>query len=156
MVGYGDNLNWCWHAVYLQWFSGRSLCTWSATYISGTRPSVNECPSWSDMENISHYCIFNYGARTGFQRIYVFSLIYTTDHIFPVLPITQLVNHNGEPTMPHKLATSTKPSLSNLHILFFSCVLQKATAHVDTKALKMRHQSQNIFGLYSLEFHNIK
>ena len=40
-----------------------------------------------------------------------FSIMYTTDHIFTVLPIKHLVNQDGEPTTPHKLATTTKPSV---------------------------------------------
>ena len=49
------------------------------------------------------------------QEVYVhFALMYTTDHIFPVLPIKDLINEDGDPTTPHKLATGTKPSVSNL------------------------------------------
>ena len=40
-----------------------------------------------------------------------FALMYTTDHIFPVLPIKDLIKKDGDPTMPQKLATSTKPSV---------------------------------------------
>ena len=43
--------------------------------------------------------------------------------------------------MPHNLATGTKTSVSNLHILFFPYVLLKATIHVDTNELYMHHQS---------------
>ena len=71
--------------------------------------------------------------------------MYTTDHIFPVLSIKHLVKQDGEPTTPHKLTTGTKPSVSNLCILFFTYVLQKATAHVDTKSVNMLHQSQKGF-----------
>ena len=63
-----------------------------------------------------------------------------TYHVFTVLPIKQLVNQDAEPTTPHKLETGKKPSVSNPHDLFCLCVVQKATAHVDTKALNMRHQ----------------
>ena len=38
-----------------------------------------------------------------------FTLMYTTDHIFPVLPIKNLINEDGDPKTPHKLATGTKP-----------------------------------------------
>ena len=34
-----------------------------------------------------------------------FALIYTTHHIFPVLPIKYLIIQDGEPTTPQKLAT---------------------------------------------------
>ena len=68
-----------------------------------------------------------------------------TDHIFPVLPINHLVNKCVEPTMPYKLATVTKPSASNLRLLICTCVVRKATAHADIKALNMHHQSQRGF-----------
>ena len=74
-----------------------------------------------------------------------FSLMYTTDHTFPVLPIKYLINEDGDPTTPHKLATVTKPSVSHLRVLFCPCVVRKATSHVETKALNMRHQAQKGF-----------
>ena len=70
---------------------------------------------------------------------------YTTYHIFPVLSINNLVKQDGEPTAPHKLVTGTKPSVSNIYLLFCPCVVQKSTAHVDGKALNMLHQSQKGF-----------
>ena len=79
-------------------------------------------------------------------EVYVhFALMYATDHIFPVLPIKDLINEDGNPKTPHKLATGTKPSVSHLHVLFFPCVVRKDTAHVDTKMLNMRHQAQKGF-----------
>ena len=74
-----------------------------------------------------------------------FALMYTTDTIFPVLPIKYLINEDGDPKTPHKLATGTKPSVSHLHVIFCPCVVWKATAHVETKALNMRHQTQKGF-----------
>ena len=71
--------------------------------------------------------------------------MYTTDHIFPYLPIKDLINEDGDMTTPHKLATGTKPSVSHLRVLFFPCVVRKATSHDDKKALNMRHQSQKGF-----------
>ena len=43
-----------------------------------------------------------------------FELLYTTDNIFQVLPIKDLINKGGDPTTPYKLATGTKPSVSHL------------------------------------------
>ena len=74
-----------------------------------------------------------------------FALMYATNHIFLVLPIRDLINEDGDPTMPFKLATGTKPSVSHLCVLFFPCVLRKYTAHVDKKALNMHHQEQQSF-----------
>ena len=48
-----------------------------------------------------------------------FALMYTTDHIFPVLPIKDLINEDGDPTPPYKLTTGTKSSVSHLCMLFF-------------------------------------
>ena len=74
-----------------------------------------------------------------------FALMYTTYHIFPVLPIKYMINEDGDLTTPHKLATGVKPAVSHLRVLFFPCVVRKATAHVETKALNMRHQAQKGF-----------
>ena len=71
--------------------------------------------------------------------------MYTTYHIFPVLPIKDLINKDGDTTTPHKLATGKKPSVSHLRVLFCPCVVRKATAHVETKVLNMRHQEQKGF-----------
>ena len=71
--------------------------------------------------------------------------MYTIDHIFTVLPIKDIIKEDGDSTTPHKLATGTKPSVSHLHVLFCLCVVRKATAHVETKTLNMRHQAQKGF-----------
>ena len=55
------------------------------------------------------------------------------------------MNKDGDPTMPYKLATGTKYSVSHLYMLFCPCVVRKATANVGTKALNMRHQSKKGF-----------
>ena len=78
-------------------------------------------------------------AQISDKYINVVSL-YMTDHIFPGLPIKNLVNQDGEPDTPHTLETSTKPSVLNLRVLFCPCVVQKKNAHVETKALNMCHQ----------------
>ena len=79
------------------------------------------------------------------EAYFHFALIYAIDHIFPVLPIKDLINKDGDTTTPHKLATGTKPSVSHLRVLFFPCVVRKAMAHVKTKMLNMRHQAQKGF-----------
>ena len=71
--------------------------------------------------------------------------MYTKDHIFSVLPIKYMINKDGKPTMTCKLATGTKPSVSHLRLLFFPCVVRKATTHVGAKAINTRHQAQKGF-----------
>ena len=74
-----------------------------------------------------------------------FALMYTEDHILPVIQIKDLINKDGEPTTPFKVATGNKPSISHLRVLFCPCVVHKSTAHVGTKALNMIHQAQKGF-----------
>ena len=98
--------------------------------------------TWRTLRKIAHVLMVH--ARV--PEIYVhFTLMYTTDHIFPVLPIKDLVNEDEYPTTPYKLTTGKKPSVSHLRVLFCPCSEQKATAHVETKTLNMRHQAQKGF-----------
>ena len=98
--------------------------------------------NWRRLRTIAHSLMVH--ARV--LEVYInFSLMYTTDHIFPVLPIKDMINDDGDPTNPYKLATCTKPSVSHLRVLFCPCALCKATAHIWTKALNMRHQAQKGF-----------
>ena len=94
------------------------------------------------MRTVAHYLMVH--ARVPEVHVH-FSLMYTTDHIFPVLPIKDLINKDGDPTTPHKLTTGTKPSVSHLRVLFFPCVVRKATANFETNMLNMRHQAQKGF-----------
>ena len=78
-------------------------------------------------------------------EVYVhFTLMYMTDHIYPVLPIKDIIKEDGDPTTPHKLATGKKPSVSHLRVLFCSCAVRKATEHVETKTLKMRPSAKRV------------
>ena len=79
-------------------------------------------------------------------EVYVhFTLMYTTYHVLTVLPMKDLINEDGDPITPDKLATGTKPSVSHLCVLFYPCVIRKYTTHVETKMLNMRHQAQKGF-----------
>ena len=101
--------------------------------------------TWRTLRTVAHSLVVY--ARV--QEAYVhFPLMYTTDHIFPVLPIKDLINKDGNPTTPHKLATGMKPSVLHLRVLFYPCVVREATAHVETKTLNMRHQAQKRVSRY--------
>ena len=98
--------------------------------------------TWRTLRTVVHALMVH--ARV--PEVYVhFALMYTTDHIFPILPIKDLINEDGDPTTPHKLATGKKTSVSYLRFFFCPCVVRKATAHVETKTLNMRHQAQKGF-----------
>ena len=71
--------------------------------------------------------------------------MYTEDHIFTVIPIKDLINKDGDQVTLFNLAKCTKPSVSNLRVLFCTCVVQKSTAHVGKQALNIRHQAQKGF-----------
>ena len=92
--------------------------------------------TWRTLRTVAHSLMVHARVLEAYIN---FALMYTTDQIFPVLPIKDLINEDNDPTTPYKLATGTKPSLSLLRVLFCPCVVRKATAHVGKKALNMRH-----------------
>ena len=98
--------------------------------------------TWRTLRTVAHALMVH--ARVPEVYVHI-TLMYMTDHIFPVLPIEDLINEDGNPTTPHKLATGTEPSQSHLRVSFCLCVVRKATAHVETKTLNMRHQAQKGF-----------
>ena len=98
--------------------------------------------TWRTLRTIAHSLMVHDKVPENYMH---FALMYTTFHIFPVQPKKELKNKDEDPTTPYKLATGTKPSVSNLRVLFCPCVVRKATAHVDTKTLNMRHQAQKGF-----------
>ena len=54
--------------------------------------------TWRTLGTVAHALMVN--ARV--LEVYVhFTLMYTTDHIFPVLPIKNLINEDGDPTTPY-------------------------------------------------------
>ena len=93
---------------------------------------------WRTLRTIAHSLMVH---DTVSEAYIHFQLVYTIDHIFLVLQIKDLMNKDGDLTTPYKLATCMKPSVSHLCMLFCPCVVRKATAHVGTKALNMRHQA---------------
>ena len=95
--------------------------------------------TWRMLHRIVHFLMVHDRVLEAYIN---FSLMYTTDHIFPFLPIKYLINEDGDTTTPFKLATCTKPSVSHLCVLFCPCVVRKSTAHVDKMALIMHHQAQ--------------
>ena len=117
----------------------------SSFNVSGTGTSRDERKievTWRTLRTVAHALM----VHAIVPEVYVhFALMYTIDHIFPVLPIKDLINEDGGPTTLHTLATGTKPSVSHLRVLFCTCVVRKATVHVETKTLNMRHQAQKGF-----------
>ena len=76
--------------------------------------------TWRNFCTIAHSLM----VHTKFSEAYIhFSFMYTTDHIFPVLPIKDLIKEDSETTPTFTHLTGTKPSVSNLCMLFCSCVV---------------------------------
>ena len=83
--------------------------------------------AWRTLRTIIHSLMVHARVLEAYIQ---FALMYTTDHIFPVLPIKYLINEHGDPNTPFKLATCLKPLVSHLRGLFCPCVVRKATTHV--------------------------
>ena len=98
--------------------------------------------TWRTLRTIAHSLMVH--ARVLEAYIHL-ALMYKTYHIFLVLPVKYLIKKDIDPTKPFKIATGTKLSVSHLRVLLCSCVVRKATAHVEKKALNMRHQAQESF-----------
>ena len=64
--------------------------------------------TWRTLRIIAHSLMVH--ARLSEAYIY-FAFIYTTDHIFTVIPIRDLIIKDGDAKAPHKLATGTKPTI---------------------------------------------
>ena len=71
-------------------------------------------------------------AHSFMVHVIVLEAYIQTDHSFPVLPIEDLINEDGEPTPLFTLATGKKPPVSNLRMLF-SHVLYVKILHTLTK-----------------------
>ena len=69
--------------------------------------------TWRNLRTLSHSLMVHYRVSEAYVH---FTLMYMTDHIFPVLPIKDLINKNGDQKTAQKLATGTKPSVSHLHV----------------------------------------
>ena len=73
--------------------------------------------TWRTLRTVAHSLMVH--DRVSESYIH-FALMYTTDQIFPVLPIKDLINEDGDPTTPFKLEIDTKPSVSHVRMLFLS------------------------------------
>ena len=71
---------------------------------------------WRTLCKIAHSLMVHDRVLEAYIR---FALMYTTYHIFLIIPIKDLINENGDPTTPSKLAIGTKTSVSHLPLLFF-------------------------------------
>ena len=71
--------------------------------------------TWRTLCTVAHSLMVH--ARVPKLFVY-FALMYTTDHIFPVLPIKDIINEDGDTTTPPKLTTGT-----NLQCIIYACFI---------------------------------
>ena len=75
--------------------------------------------TWRMLRTVAHTLMVH--ARV--LEVYVhFAIMYMDDHILPILPIKDLINKDGDPTMPHKLATGTNLQC-HIYVFYFVRVL---------------------------------
>ena len=96
---------------------GISVCT---VWLALAAPDYQETngqveATWWTLRTIAHSIMVHAQVSDEYTH---FELLYTTDNIFPFLPIKHLVNKDGELTVPYKLAPGTKPSVSNLRVYY--------------------------------------
>ena len=91
---------------------------------------------------IAHSLILHTRVLEAFYSflVHVYNILY-----FLVLPIKYLIKQYGNTNMPFKLVTGPRPLVSHLRVLYFPCVVQRATAHIGTKASNMCHKAQTRF-----------
>ena len=77
---------------------------------------------WRTLRIISHSLMVHAWVSEAYIH---FTLMYTEDYIFPVLPIKDLINKDGDPTTLFKLETGTKSSILYLRVLFFHILYGK-------------------------------
>ena len=78
--------------------------------------------TWRTLRTVAHSLMVH--ARVLEAYIH-FSFMYMTDNIFPVIPIKDLINKDGDPTTPHKLATGTKPPVPHLRVFLSMCCTER-------------------------------
>ena len=145
LMGFEENPDQRWYVVYLQGVSIIYLCTCGMTYISRNRPTGNKWPSWSDTENIANYITLNYGSRAWFGRIHTFFInVYNSLHIscftsYSLCKLGWWTNYYTQTSNWYETF-----GIKYRHYIFL-CVVQKTTAYVKRKALKMIHQPQRGF-----------
>ena len=76
--------------------------------------------TWRTLRTLSHSLMVH--ARVLEAYIH-FALMYTIGHIFPVIPIKDMIKKYSNSTTTFKLATGTKPSVLHLCVLFCPCVV---------------------------------
>ena len=108
---------------------------------------------WRTLRMIAHSLMVHSRVLEAYIN---FTLMYTVEHIFLVLPIKDLINEDGEPTTPSNLATGTNLQY-RIYMFYFVHVLYKKLLHL----LGQRRQTcvtkrKRVFEVSLLEFQGSK
>ena len=81
--------------------------------------------TWRTLRTVAHSLMVH--ARVPEAYVH-FTLRYTTYNIFPVLPIKDLINEDGDPTSPHKLQ-QVQNLQCHIYVFYFVHVLYGKLRH---------------------------
>ena len=81
------------------------------------------------MDIVEYDCTLTYGTCTSFRSLYSFHINVYCGSYFTGINNQRLDQQRRRANHAIKRATGMKPSISHLCVLFFCCVLKKATAH---------------------------
>ena len=95
--------------------------------------------TWHSLRTLAHSMMVH--ARVAEEYSH-HALMYAAHHVFPVLPIKDLVNEQGEPCTPFELMHGENPPVRQLRTLFCPVIVKKHTAMKDKKVVNMRNQAQ--------------
>ena len=91
--------------------------------------NVNVEVTWRTLRTVAHSLIVY--ARVSEAYVH-FAFMYTTDHIFPVLPIKYLINQDSDLTTPHKTCNRYKTfSVTFTCVIFSMCCTENYGARLD-------------------------
>ena len=148
MVGFRKNFSRCRKAIYFNGVQRRIPNSHISFDVSGTRTSRNERTGWSDTENVAYNCTLSYGTCESFGSVYSFHInVYGRSYFSST---TNQIYENKRQQSYHIIQTYNRYetfSITFTHLIW-TYVVQKATVHVSTKVINMRHQEQNGFLRY--------
>ena len=93
------------------WTEFKTLCETSGVHVTLAAPTHQDMNgnvkvTWRTLRTIVHSLLVHGRVLESYIH---FALMYTKYHIFPVLPIKDLINEDSDQTTSFKLAKGTKP-----------------------------------------------
>ena len=121
MVGFRENFSICRYTVYLDEVQRRiPISRGSFGFAAPEHQEINgqDEVTLRKLRTIAHSLMVH--ARVSEAYIH-FALMYTTDHIFPILPIKDLINRYGDPKTPHTCNRYETYSMTFTRVFLYMC-----------------------------------